>query len=98
MDGSTTRSSSRFFDIVHAQRARVTMQATVTGEDVIDAMDLRAFDTNKRTWIKELHYARRDYLMLGLGAAIFVACCLLKWVFGVGEFFVPDFFFKLLGY
>jgi energy-coupling factor transport system permease protein len=45
----------------------VTMQATVTGEDVIDAMDLRAFDTNKRTWIKELHYAPRDYFMLGLG-------------------------------
>ena len=62
----------------------VTMQATVTGEDVIDAMDLRAFDTNKRTWIKELHYARRDYFMLGLGASIFVTCCLLKWVFGVG--------------
>jgi len=78
----------------------VTMQATVTGEDVIDAMDLRAFDTNKRTWIKdkELHYALHDYFMLGLGASIFVACCLLKWVFGVGGFFVPDFFFALLGY
>ncbi len=78
----------------------VTMQATVTGEDVIDAMDLRAFDTNKRTWIKskELNYAPRDYIMIGLGASIFVACCLLKWVFGVGEFFVPDFFFAFLGY
>ena len=78
----------------------VTMQATVTGEDVIDAMDLRAFDTNKRTWIKsvELKYAPRDYFMLGLGAAIFVGCCLLKWVFGVGEFFIPDFFTAFLGY
>jgi energy-coupling factor transport system permease protein len=78
----------------------VTMQATVTGEDVIDAMDLRAFDTSKRTWIKakELFYARRDYFMLSLGAAIFVGCCLLKWVFGIGGFFVPDFFFALLGY
>ena len=76
----------------------VTMQATVTGEDVVDAMDLRAFDTHKRTWIKELHFAPRDYFMLSLGAAIFVGCCVLKWVFGVGEFFVPDFFFRLLGY
>jgi energy-coupling factor transport system permease protein len=78
----------------------VTMQATVTGEDVIDAMDLRAFDTNKRTWIKsvELKYAPRDYAMLGLGAAIFVGCCLLKWVFGVGAFFIPDFFTAFLGY
>ncbi|MDK1081484.1 MAG: energy-coupling factor transporter transmembrane component T [Anaerolineae bacterium] len=76
----------------------VVMQATVTGEDVIDAMDLRAFDTNKRTWIKELHYSSRDQIMLGLGVSIFVACCLLKWVFGIGGFFVPRFFFALFGY
>ena len=76
----------------------VVMQATVTGEDVIDAMDLRAFDTNKRTWIKELHYSSRDQFMLGLGGSIFVACCLLKWVFGIGGFFVPRFFFALFGY
>lgn len=74
------------------------MQATVTGEDVIDAMDLHAFDTNKRTWIKELHYAPRDYVMPGPGVIIFVTCCVLKWVFGIGEFFVPDFFFAFLGY
>ena len=76
----------------------VTMQATVTGEDVIDAMDLRAFDTNKRTWIKQLRFARRDYFMLGLAAFIFVGCCVLKWVFGIGEFFVPDWFSALFGY
>jgi len=34
--------------------------------------------------------------MIGLGVAIFIACCLLKWVFGVGGFFVPAFFTKLL--
>jgi len=65
---------------------------------VIDVMDLRAFDTNKRTWSKKLHYARRDYVILGLGTSIFVACRLLKRVFGIGEFFVPDIFFTLLGY
>ncbi|RJP49253.1 MAG: energy-coupling factor transporter transmembrane protein EcfT [Anaerolineaceae bacterium] len=70
----------------------VVMQSTVTGEEVIDAMDLRAFGTNKRTWIKQLHYAPRDYFILGLGAAIFIACCVLKWGFGIGGFFVPDFF------
>ena len=70
----------------------VVMQSTVTGEEVIDAMDLRAFDTNKRTWLKELHYAPRDYYILGLGIAVFVACCVLKWGFGIGGFFVPEFF------
>lgn len=74
----------------------VTMQSTVTGEEVIDAMDLRAFGTAPRTWLKELHYANRDFFMIGFGAAIFVTCCVLKWVFGIGGFFVPDFFTKLI--
>jgi len=74
----------------------VTMQSTVTGEEVIDAMDLRAFGTAPRTWLKQLHYAPRDYAMLGLGVAIFLACCVLKWGFGIGGYFVPDFFTKLM--
>jgi energy-coupling factor transport system permease protein len=74
----------------------VVMQSTVTGEEVIDAMDLRAFGTNPRTWIKaDLKYAPRDYFMLGLGAAIFIGCCVLKWGFGIGEYFVPEFFSNL---
>lgn len=73
----------------------VTMQSTVTGEEVIDAMDLRAFGTTGRTWLKELHYALRDYLMIGLGVAILIACCVLQWVYGIGDFIVPDFFTKL---
>lgn len=74
----------------------VTMQSTVTGEEVIDAMDLRAFGTSPRTWLKDLQYAPRDYMMIGLGVAIFVTCCILKWVVGVGGFFVPDFFLKAI--
>jgi energy-coupling factor transport system permease protein len=74
----------------------VTMQSTVTGEEVIDAMDLRAFGTAPRTWLKELHYTTRDYAMIGLGVAIFIFCCVLKWGFGIGDFFVPDFFTKAL--
>src|SRR3990172_2275589 len=74
----------------------VTMQSTVTGEEVIDAMDLRAFGTAPRTWLKDLHYAPRDYAMIGLGVAISITCCVLKWGFGIGGFFVPDFFTKAL--
>ena len=74
----------------------VTMQSTVTGEEVIDAMDLRAFGTNQRTWLKRLKYAPRDYFVIGLGVAIFLTCCILKWGFGIGEFFVPDFFTNAL--
>ena len=74
----------------------VVMQSTVTGEEVIDAMDLRAFGTAPRTWLKELHYAPRDYLMIGLGVAILITTCVLKWGFGIGDFFVPEFFTRLL--
>ncbi|HET9909847.1 MAG TPA: energy-coupling factor transporter transmembrane component T [Anaerolineales bacterium] len=74
----------------------VTMQSTVTGEEVIDAMDLRAFGTNPRTWLKKLEYQSRDYFVISLGVAIFLACCILKWGFGIGDFFVPDFFTKAL--
>jgi energy-coupling factor transport system permease protein len=73
----------------------VVMQSTVTGEEVIDAMDLRAFGTKPRSWLKELHYAPRDYFMIGLGVAILLTCCVLKWGFGVGGFFVPDWFTRL---
>ena len=73
----------------------VVMQSTVTGEEVIDAMDLRAFGTRPRTWLKELYYAPRDCFMIGLGVAIFITCCILKWGFGVGGFFVPDWFAQL---
>jgi energy-coupling factor transport system permease protein len=74
----------------------VVMQSTVTGEEVIDAMDLRAFGTAPRTWLKELHYAPRDYFMIGLGVTIFLTCCVLKWGFGIGGFFVPEFFTNFL--
>jgi hypothetical protein len=33
--------------------------------------------------------------MIGLGVAIFLSCCILKWGFGIGEYFVPEFFTKL---
>jgi energy-coupling factor transport system permease protein len=74
----------------------VVMQSTVTGEEVIDAMDLRAFGTRPRTWLKELHYAPRDYFLIGLGVVIVITCCVLKWGFGIGGYFVPDWFTRLL--
>ncbi len=73
----------------------VVMQSTVTGEEVIDAMDLRAFGTKPRTWLKELRYQARDYFMIGLGVVIFLTCCILKWGFGIGGYFVPEWFSRL---
>ena len=75
----------------------VVMQSTVTGEEVIDAMDLRAFGTNPRTWIKadDLRYKSADYFMLGLGLVILVGGFVLRFGLDIGEFFIPDFFMNL---
>jgi energy-coupling factor transport system permease protein len=75
----------------------VVMQSTVTGEEVIDAMDLRAFGTNPRTWIKadDLRYKPVDYFMLGFGLVILVGGFVLRFGLGIGEYFIPDFFMNL---
>jgi energy-coupling factor transport system permease protein len=73
----------------------VTMQATVTGEEVIDAMDLRAFGTAPRTWLKDLKFRGRDYALLGLGLAILAATFVLRFGLGIGEFWVPQFMYDL---
>jgi energy-coupling factor transport system permease protein len=72
----------------------VTMQSTVTGEEVIDAMDLRAFGTAPRTWLKELHFGRNDYIMIGLGVLFVIAMFVTRFVFGIGEFIVPEFMYQ----
>jgi energy-coupling factor transport system permease protein len=73
----------------------VTMQATVTGEEVIDAMDLRAFGTAPRTWLKDLRFEARDYFLLGLGVIILIGMFIMRFGLGIGQFWVPDFMYGL---
>ena len=51
----------------------VTIHAIIGSEDIIDAMDLRAFGIGPRTWLEELHYSRRDYILIAIGVVILVA-------------------------
>ena len=69
----------------------VTIHAIIGSEDIIDAMDLRAFGTGPRTWLEQLHYQRRDFVLIGLGAAILVVSVILS-MFGFGKFWIPPFF------
>ena len=74
----------------------VTIHAIVGSEDIIDAMDLRAFGVGRRTWLEEIHYRRRDYILVGVGIAMLtasVAFSLLGW----GKFWVPQFLIALAG-
>ena len=43
----------------------LTVNAIAGAEDTIDAMDLRAFGTGRRTWLRELILDRTDRLVIG---------------------------------
>ena len=72
----------------------VTIHAIAGSEDIIDAMDLRAFGIGARTWLVQLTYRRRDYFLVASGIALFLAAMALS-MFGFGKFWVPDFLLAL---
>lgn len=74
----------------------VTIHAIVSSEDIIDAMDLRAFGVGPRTWLEELHYRTRDRLLIGFGVVMLLVSIALS-LFGMGKFWVPQFLLQLAG-
>jgi len=66
----------------------VTIHAIIGSEDIIDAMDLRAFGTGPRTWLQELLYNRRDYVLIAFGVVILTVSVLLGFA-GYGKLWVP---------
>jgi len=66
----------------------VTIHAIVGSEDIIDAMDLRAFGVGPRTWLEQLHYRLRDRILIVLAILLLVASVGLS-LFGFGKFWVP---------
>ena len=59
-----------------------------TGEEVIDAMDLRAFGTHPRTWSGRLTYATRDYIFIAIAIVIAVGSTVLANL-GASELWYP---------
>ncbi|MGD2179301.1 MAG: energy-coupling factor transporter transmembrane component T [Anaerolineae bacterium] len=66
----------------------VTINAIVGAEDIIDAMDLRAFGVGPRTWVHRLTYERRDKVLIAISVLIFVGSTILSFL-GVGKLWVP---------
>ncbi len=66
----------------------VTIHAIIGSEDIIDAMDLRAFGVGPRTWLEELHYRRRDYVLIAIAVVLLLLSLGLS-MFGIGAFWVP---------
>lgn len=71
----------------------VTIHAISGSEDIIDAMDLRAFGVGPRTWIDKLYYSRRDWVLIGLGVVMLLISLVLS-MWGVGKFWVPQSFIE----
>lgn len=68
----------------------VTIHAIAGSEDIIDAMDLRAFGVGKRTWLEKLTYRKRDYILIAIGVLIFLFSLAFS-LLGMGKFWVPNF-------
>ena len=73
----------------------VTMNAIIASEDVANAMDLRCFGQAKRTWIFELNYRPWDYALNAFSALMLIGTLIGVYVFNLGGFWVPDWFFQL---
>jgi energy-coupling factor transport system permease protein len=74
----------------------VTIHAIIGSEDIIDAMDLRAFGVGRRTWLDQLTYHRRDYILTAAGILILLVS-LAAGFLGYGNFWVPPALIKLVG-
>jgi len=72
----------------------VTIHAIAGSEDIIDAMDLRAFGVGPRTWLEKLTYRRRDWILIIFGVLTLMASIALS-LLGMGKFWVPDFLIAL---
>ena len=68
----------------------VTMNSILSGEDIANAMDLRAFGLHKRTWLQEMKYRWWDYAWIGFGVFLLVGSLVLVHVFHVGGFWYPS--------
>lgn len=66
----------------------VTIHAIAGSEDIIDAMDLRAFGVGPRTWLEKLTYRKRDRVLIAFGVLLFATSLGLS-LLGVGKFWLP---------
>ncbi|MCS7089095.1 MAG: energy-coupling factor transporter transmembrane protein EcfT [Thermoflexales bacterium] len=56
----------------------VVVRAVLDAEDRANAMDLRAFGSGPRTWLRTLRFAPRDYGLLALSLAVVAASVVLR--------------------
>lgn len=86
MDGGLVKRIQRLAPLV----VPVTLRAILGGEEVVDAMDMRAFGSGKRTWYHHLVYSNLDKILIVISVVILVVSFTAA-RFGFGQFWVPPF-------
>jgi energy-coupling factor transport system permease protein len=74
----------------------VTIHAIIGSEDIIDAMDLRAFGIGPRTWLRELDYETKDRVLIWFGVFLLLLSITLLFI-GYGDFWVPPALIQAVG-
>lgn len=73
----------------------VTMNAIVSSEDIANAMDLRGFGQQKRTWLYELKYHWWDYAVIAFAVIMLGGVFFLAFGRGMRLFQVPQWWYGL---
>ena len=69
----------------------LTIGAIAGAEDTIDAMDMRAFGTGKRTWLRHLAFGITDRVVVAFFVALLVAITIVGFTTTSGKIWVPGF-------
>lgn len=77
--------------------APLTVNAIAGAEDTIDAMDLRAFGTGKRTWLRHLVFDRMDRTLLLLFLALAIMATAAGFTTTTSQLWTPPFLIELAG-
>jgi energy-coupling factor transporter transmembrane protein EcfT len=72
-----------------------TVNAIAGAEDTIDAMDLRAFGTGHRTWLRHLVFERSDWMVVLAFAILLVTMTILGFLTTTSEPWTPQFLIDL---
>jgi len=88
MDGGKNKSVFQRISSYAPLLIPVTVGAVVEGEEITDAMDLRAFGVGPRTWLPQLHYKGIDYVYIGLAILLIAGTIVMK-AAGFGGLWVP---------
>ena len=75
----------------------LTVNAIAGAEDTIDAMDLRAFGTGKRTWLRHLVFGRTDWLILLGFVGLAVILTIAGFTTSISSIWTPQVLIDLAG-